>query len=776
MVLMYLAVVAVLAASLVCGQAVWKLCRLSDGGALAPVVGFALLVVVSTDLVILPGHATTAAAGVLALVAVSLAIVGRPRVDAQILLVSLATTVVASLPFIANGRFGILGVSVDDDMASHLFWADVLRSGNSVPELIPPSYPIGPHALAATLARLLHTDVDHTFIAVLVVVPVLTAITALSVLGALSPMARLGAAVLVGLPYLAASYLGQGSFKEPIHALLILAFALVLRQARLGQGSRVHLAAPVAVIVSATLLVRGWPGLLWIGPMAACLALGPRVFRRQRRPEVVRKGPALALLAVSLASVALPLLPHASRAISFRPNLAGGQGNLPRELAPFQALGLWLTGDFRAVPAFDLTLVAGVCLALAVSLYAAAAWVRRRDVEIPLLVVTSTLLYLGARQITIPYFTAKILMAGAPALMLMTLRSLFTPGREGWWRRARGVTAVTFSLAAAASSSLALRDAQVGPTSRASELDGVRRAVSGQPTLFLTADHFGYWKLRGAQLTLAWGYSLGPEIPLRHRPGKPIGPGFLIDFDSIEPAKLDLFRYAVTTRSAYASEPPGNWRMAKETASYRLWERFGPTPRRRILREGPYPGAELSCGDPSSPSRPGVNGVAGVRAPPVVGQAADWILSETGRRWGEGLSEVSAGESAYQVLDLPPGRWEISLQYASPVALEVRAPGLRVSLPPSLDVVGPFWVAGSVRVEGGPVRFEVAARDSWLSRGRVAALGVLAATRVDRGVEVMPLEQSCDRYVDWYQIEVSQRSAALRTVRSRPSSRVTAGL
>src|SRR2546427_8287429 len=121
---MYLAVVVILAASFLCGQAVLKLCGYSDVAALAPAVGFALLVVVTTDLIMLPGHATGAAMGVLVVLAASLVVVHRPRLDAHIVLVSLVTTAIASLPFIANERFGILGVSVDDDMASHLFWAD----------------------------------------------------------------------------------------------------------------------------------------------------------------------------------------------------------------------------------------------------------------------------------------------------------------------------------------------------------------------------------------------------------------------------------------------------------------------------------------------------------------------------------------------------------------------------------------------------------------------------------------------------------------------------
>ena len=60
-----------------------------------------------------------------------------------------------SIPFIAVGRVGILGVGlVNDDMANHLLIADWLNARvGEMPALIHQGYPLGPHALVAGLAR-----------------------------------------------------------------------------------------------------------------------------------------------------------------------------------------------------------------------------------------------------------------------------------------------------------------------------------------------------------------------------------------------------------------------------------------------------------------------------------------------------------------------------------------------------------------------------------------------------------------------------------------------
>jgi hypothetical protein len=123
------------------------------------------------------------------------------------------------------------------------------------------------------------------------------------------------------------------------------------------------------------------------------------------------------------------------------------------------------------------------------------------------------------------------------------------------------------------------------------------------------------------------------------------------------------------------------------------------------------------------------------------------------------------GDGAKMRLDLPPGRWNLSLQYHSPRGLELTGPGLDEQLPASLEGwfafapgEGPFWPAGSLEVrERGPVELSVTQQpletyQRLLGVEHTTWLGRLALTPPGGGEEV-PLADACGRYVDWYVAE-----------------------
>ena len=58
----------------------------------------------------------------------------------------------ASLPFIVEGHFGILGTSFNPDMSQHLLAADQLAHGHSG-QLIHQGYPLGPHSIVVALNK-----------------------------------------------------------------------------------------------------------------------------------------------------------------------------------------------------------------------------------------------------------------------------------------------------------------------------------------------------------------------------------------------------------------------------------------------------------------------------------------------------------------------------------------------------------------------------------------------------------------------------------------------
>ena len=210
----------------------------------------------------------------------------------------------------------------------------------------------------------------------------------------------------------------------------------------------------------------------------------------------------------------------------------------------------------------------------------------------------------------------------------------------------------------------------------------------------------------------------------------------------------------ITTRAAYASGPPAAFEPLRETSDFVLWKRVGPVGERRTLAEGDRPGARLDC-SASRGGRPrGRRGTATVfAAPPVIGGA--WSPSPT----------VESGSVSSQVLTLPAGRWEISLQYDATRQVHVTAPGLDASLPANLDYRGsvPYYAVGALAVRHrGPIRFTVSVERPPLA-GRllgtksVAHLGAIAASPAGRGGPVpgeaerrIPLSHGCGRYVDWY--------------------------
>ena len=172
----------------------------------------------------------------------------------------------AAIPFIAAADVGILGVGlVNDDMASHLLLADWIDERfRPEPVLIDQGYPLGPHALVAGLATVLHASSIDVFAGLTLAIPALTALVAFSALDGLRPAARVAASALVALPYLAAAYLAQEAFKEPIMALFVLAFALLLAKAEDWRD-----AIPLGVIAAGVVYVYSFPGLAWLGGVAA---------------------------------------------------------------------------------------------------------------------------------------------------------------------------------------------------------------------------------------------------------------------------------------------------------------------------------------------------------------------------------------------------------------------------------------------------------------------------------------------------------------------------
>jgi hypothetical protein len=219
---------------------------------------------------------------------------------------------------------------------------------------------------------------------------------------------------------------------------------------------------------------------------------------------------------------------------TFDPN-GPGLGNLFGQVSPFEALGIWPSGDFRlapgdgAVPAIGYYL--GAAFALVLLLFGIGRCWRRRESAVLAGLAAVALAYAVARVGGTPYTAAKAIEVGASVVSLAILLSLLD---RPFWRLDRHIAeknarepifaaaGAVFVLAAGACSLLALANAPVGPTSYSSALTGLRPLIAADSTLVLASDElladqhggpFISWELRGGRVCIASEAEAGDAPP-----------------------------------------------------------------------------------------------------------------------------------------------------------------------------------------------------------------------------------------------------------------------
>ena len=761
----YGAALLILFASLFVGRAFFAVLGRRETQWLETSVGLAVLIVACSVLTRIGDDATASLIGCAILVVASVAYLRLGFVDRVSFLIAapvvLITLLLASLPFIASGHIGIFGVGINNDMAAHLIWADYLQEKTGPePTGIAIGYPLGPHGLVATISQLFGSEVLYPFLGLLVVLPVMTAMTSLNVLGGLSPLRRIVGAVLVGLAYMAASNLGLAGFKELILGLFLLAYTLILRMLLQETEGRFALLAAMGALLTGMVATYSYPGLAWPAAVTGVWLVAEWfMLRREGKLDEVRaelreslrqsRGAIVGVLVVAGVLVATQI----PRLLDFLDSgIVGAVRTTPSKLRydvnPFEALGAWPSGEFLyssssiGLDAWPLFAALGL-IALLVS---AAWWLRQGDVTLPAAFIGVGLVYVGTLIEAERYVQAKALVVPASLIMLLILGGLLAQ-QGGRWRLA---VAVPFVVVAAYSSFLALRDAVVAPTDRFDELKELRSTVEGETVLTLTTDRFSDYGLRGAEV-LSPAKNAELKVPPQ---GVQVTKDFRlpVDFDSVTNRTSNLIPFAVTTGAAYQSKPPPGWKLAEETDSYRLWDRTGQAvPPIAIVYEEARPGRVLRCKRKKLAAFLDIGGKAAVVWPrPVIAKRLYW----------EPTSNLEPGEEASQEIKLPPGTWDLSLQYSSPVTgVEIEAPGLAAALPPGMEGIipyrpeeGPYWEVGRITSSGGPIT--VTARAGGIS-GLQKALGVDATANIGNltavateGVKAQPVASSCYLYVD----------------------------
>ena len=386
---------------------------------------------------------------------------------------------------------------------------------------------------------------------------------------------------MIGLAYLVASYFAQGAFKETMQALFVLAFVLVLREASRDQEWRqLPLRfVPAALLAVGSVYTYSFPGLIWlIGAAAIWVLLELSVSRfglsaggavGGTAPEdalataggggsPAATGPAAWRPVIYAVLLFLVLIaPEIGRMIDFHsfetfdPH-GPGLGNLFGQISPFEALGIWPSGDFRltpgagAVPALGYYL--GAAFASILLVYGLFLCWRRRETAVVAGLAAAVLAYTAARIGGTPYTAAKALEIGAPLAALVIVLPLLR--RPVVW---------LFLLAAGGCSLLALANAPIGPSSYSPALTGFRPDVGEGPTLVLTSRRllteengtpYIAWELRGGRVCIQTSAEAGGRPPTGVR--------------------------FVVTEGESTRPPFGGFRVDRIVPPYVLWKRVGP--------------------------------------------------------------------------------------------------------------------------------------------------------------------------------------------------------
>ncbi|HEU5142530.1 MAG TPA: hypothetical protein VFU04_05170 [Solirubrobacterales bacterium] len=747
MAIILLSAVVVCFGALFLGQAALRLAGAREWNWLAPAVGLSVAMLVAAPTPHVPGRSATVAIllAVLAIAAAAWCLRSPPhRPSLRDLLAALPVAFLALVPFLAAGRGGILGVTVNNDMVVHLTIAESFLSSAAAETFpLPKDYPLGPHALAALLSKGTGAEVDLAFSGLTLALPVVSAWTVMAAARRAPWLGKVVAATVAGMPFLVAAYYGQGSFKEVAQAGLVLAVALSVSGCgpRLGRGRWVPLALLTGGIVSA----YSPAGLPWVVAilglwLAGSFAVQARRGRLHEVPQTVRRE--LPAVGIGLAVLVVVLLPQARRMWEFVASRDGTGiavddiGNLVGRLPGWEALGIWDSPDYR-LPASEAFIGGPWSWLMVAAILFGAFWaVRRGRWLLPLAAAAAMLIWKVSDGSQSPYVAAKALMIASPLLLLVASFPLIDPGprrpRRWQWVLLSMLGLVLF-VRVGGDDLRALRFSPVGPIDHSRQLMSFRPLVTDKPTLFLGADEFIMWWMAGVP---AKAMALGPtpQVPIRPEKGWEFGQA--IDFDTVPVSILNEYEWIVAPRDVAGSEPPQGLQLVRSTDAFQVWKRVSEVDERSILTEGDGAGAILRCSTDHGRAILERGGLAAIRPQPVVVAA----------------SGASAGETLSVRMNLAPGSWQLQAPYTSHRPVEVKAPGLSEVLPANLDRPGPRLPIGRITIDRQrPFSLSFHVRDTALApASSVAIFNYVVATPAGRAERVVPVARACGKYVDWY--------------------------
>ncbi|MFZ0042371.1 MAG: hypothetical protein WAK93_13755 [Solirubrobacteraceae bacterium] len=728
-------------------------------GSAGPAVGLSVQIIVAGIAIKLPGGSDTGAIVIALIVLSALAIVvarERRRSIREVgpLMAALLAGFGSAIPFIANGRIGLLGVGLDNDTSSHLLWAAELVSPGTVARYGGSNgYPMGPHSFVDTLTSGLGIRADLSFTVLLIAGVLVTAIVAARALRDAPIVVQAVGGALASLLYLVAAYYAEGAFKEQLLALFLLAAVVGLEEARSnwsrGVDRRWSLLCPIAVLVAAAVYVYSYPGISWF-VLTAVVWLGAEVaVRREAKLWKLRARRAVRPVGVAAIVFVLLVLPMLSQTLRFEREVgaspaatgaiaASNLGNLAHPLSAYEALGVWNSADFRFAPGGSLHVVLSL-LALGALLLGLGSSLSRRQLVVPSAIAACAILYAFADHGQSPYVAAKALVIAGPLVAVTQLRGLAiaaTGRRSAAWRLASITGTLALVIFASYSSFQALRNEPVWPNEPTAELLSLARLTRGQTVMFLGNSDYAAWLFHDSAMSTTSPTSASAGRIFAN-PGKPFALGESADVDNLETASLIAYRWLVTSNTSDMSQPPVGFHLVRRLQMYDLWRRTGPVTARESVDTPGTPGAMIACHTRAGRLFSRQHGVAAVMVAPVRST----------------LAPLRPGQSEHVAMPLATGTWQLSLQYTSAVPIAITAGGRSWRMSPYLDRLGPVFAVGSVSATSGtPVLVRLTASRPSLLTG--ASLGAdatyLVATRDSYQRLMVPLARTCGRYVDWY--------------------------
>jgi hypothetical protein len=702
-------------------------------------------------------------------------------------LAALAAFGIAMAPLVLTGRSGVLGYVLNNDSAIHLAVIELLRdygTGLAVGEfdssfeaaasLINSGYPLGTYAWPLVSSQVAGLDPFHLWTPTIAVTIAMLALVALAVLrldGARRVPAAL-AAPFVATTYLLYSFHAQGSLKEVATALAVYGM-VALGVTTLREALSWRTLLPPAIAAAAAVAAFGVGAGAWLVPgVLVALVLVAR--------WVVRRRPSGRAIAVSVGVLLLVLIgatPTIADSIDFvrasEQTLRNPAqfGNLLGPVPWREGIGIWLSGDYRRLPADHQTITNALqVLAVLLGILGGLAAVWKRAVALPLALASGLCgAYIVSSRYS-AYLDTKSFAVLAPALgMAVAAGVIALWSRVRWAGAAAGAV---MALGCTMSIGYAISEAWPTPEQRFEELADIDERFAGQgPMLVNEREQYAVHLLRRAGGWESWntvfpsrGFRAGEIFPppIPHTP----------DFDEYSLAHYANFNLLLERRRPGGSRPPSGFEVAYETPSYRVWERTGELPREH-LDSGldSYTGVgPLDCARPDvvalrkrARTEGGELRVAAPvgTAPVIVQKASDWQRF-VGTHVPSPVDMVTRRAGfASSTASVPAGRYVAWVQGAFWPGIRVKVDGREIGgvngdlgLPDSWHRVGEVTVGGGlVDVETDAVRlprWRVASRHLELS-GPLVFEPVTAGRRV---VDVSPkrLADYCGKPVDWLEL------------------------